>query len=64
MEWHVLVLQSNATKDQDFIADGAVLVFEQSETRRSKNSSSYLDLSLYIHLNKMWSSKYLFCLIA
>ena len=34
VEWYARIVQSNATKDQDYIADGAVVVFEQGVTRR------------------------------
>ena len=36
VEWYPRIVQSNATKDQDYIADGAVMVFEQGINRRGE----------------------------
>ena len=42
VEWYARVVQSNATKDQDYIADGAVMVFDQGVNRRGKQHNSLL----------------------
>ena len=36
VEWYARIVQSNATKDQDYMADGAVMVFEQGINRRGE----------------------------
>ena len=36
VEWYARIVQSNATKDQDYIADGAVMIFEQGVNRRGE----------------------------